>query len=286
MRLALPRLVLTALLLLLPASSWARDAQFTTSDGVRLHIIEQGDPSRHTIVFVPGWTMPAWIFQPQIDAFATRYHVVALDPRGQGESEIASSGYDHLRRGQDIAELIAALGNRPVVLVGWSLGVLDSLGYIAQYGDAKVAGLVLVDNSIGENPPPIVASRPARRGPPLPREAKMRRFVRGMFARSPGEAYLERLTEDALRTPPEVAAALSSYSAPRSYWRDTVYSVVQPILYVVRPRFAAQAANLAAKDPIAETAEFSTAGHALFVDEPARFNALLADFIRRRIWPQ
>lgn len=285
MRLALLRLVLTALMLS-PAASWARDAQFTTSDGVRLHIIEQGDRARHTIVFVPGWTMPAWIFQPQLDAFATRYHVVALDPRGQGESEIASSGYDHLRRGRDIAELVAALGNQPVLLVGWSLGVLDSLGYIAQYGDERVAGLVLIDNSIGENPPPVAAHHAARRGPVLPREAKMRQFVRGMFARSPGEAYLERLTEDALRTPPEVAAALSSYPAPRSYWRDTVYSVVQPILYVVRPRFAAQAANLAAKDPIAETAEFATAGHALFVDEPARFNALLADFIRRRVWPQ
>ena len=284
MRLALLRLVLTALLLA-PASSWARDAQFTTSDGVRLHIIEEGEPSQHTIVFVPGWTMPAWIFEPQLTAFAPRYHVVALDPRGQGESEIAASGYDHLRRGRDIAELIAALGNKPVVLVGWSLGVLDSLGYIAQYGDANVAGLVLIDNSIGENPPPVASRGPARRGPRLQREAKMRQFVRGMFAHSPGELYLERLTEDALRTPPEVAAALSSYPAPRTYWRDAIYSVVQPILYVVRPRFAGQAANLAAKDPIAETAEFTTAGHALFVDEPARFNALLADFIRRRVWP-
>src|SRR5579875_2039732 len=215
MRLARLRLALIAALLL-PAAGWARDAQFTTSDGVRLHIIEQGDPARNTIVFVPGWTMPAWIFQAQLDAFAPRYHVVALDPRGQGESEIAPSGYDQLRRGQDIAELIAALGNRPVVLVGWSLGVLDSLGYVAQYGDGRLAGLVLIDNSIGENPPPTPSRVPARRGPRLDREAQMRRFVRSMFVHSPGEDYLERLTEDALRTPPDVAAALANYPVPRS----------------------------------------------------------------------
>ena len=289
MRLVLLRLVLSGLLLPVSAlfveSAWARDAHFTTSDGVRLHVIEQGNRARNTIVFVPGWTMPAWIFQKQLDAFAPRYHVVALDPRGQGDSDVAPSGYDHIRRGQDIAELIATLGNKPVVLVGWSLGVLDSLGYVAQHGDSRIAGLVLIDNSIGENPPPIASRRPGRRGPILPREEQMRRFVRGMFARSPGQAYLERLTEDALRTPPEVAAALSNYGVPRTYWRNAIYSVARPILYVVRPRFAAQAANLAANDPLAETATFATAGHALFVDEAARFDALLAEFIRRRVWP-
>jgi non-heme chloroperoxidase len=283
MRPALLRLA--ALLLLLPGAAAARDAWFTTSDGVRLHIIEQGDRSRNTLLFVPGWTMPAWIFQPQLDAFSTAYHVVSLDPRGQGQSDIAPDGYDQNRRGQDIAELIAALGNRPVLLVGWSLGVLDSLAYVAQYGDSRIAGMVLIDNSVGEEPAPVPSRGAVRRGPRLSREEQMRRFVRGMFNRDPGEAYLERLTEDALRTPPFAAAALSSYPVPRTYWRDAIYSVRRPILYVVRPRFSGQAANLAARDPYAETELFTTAGHALFVDEAARFNTLMAEFIRRRVWP-
>jgi microsomal epoxide hydrolase len=112
----------------------------------------------------------------------------------------------------------------------------------------------------------------------------MRRFVRGMFTRNPGDAYLERLTEDALRTPPAVAAALSNYAVQRSFWKEAVYSVKRPILYLVRQRFAAQAANLAAKDPLAETVLFQTAGHALFVDDAAKFNSLLLDFILTRVW--
>ena len=283
MRLALLRWA-TAALLALPAAASARDLQFTTSDKIRLHVIEAGDPARDTVVFIPGWTMPAWIFQQQIQALAPRYHVLALDPRGQGESEIAPSGYDYGRRGEDIADLIAANGNRPVVLVGWSLGVLDSLAYVSRYGDRLLAGLVLVDNSIGEDPAPIPSRRPPARGPKLARDEAMRRFVRGMFSRNPGEAYLARLTEDALRTPPFAAAALGNYAVPRTFWKDAVYSVQKPVLYVVRPRFAAQAANLAAKDPFAETVLFETAGHALFVDEAARFDALLADFLRRRVW--
>ena len=287
MRLALLRLALAALLVIqvaVPAVAATRDLVFTTSDRVRLHVIEGGDPARNTIVFIPGWTMPAWIFQQQIDEFSSRYHVLALDPRGQGESEIAPSGYTYQRRGEDIAELIAANGNRPVVLVGWSLGVLDSLAYASQYGDRLIAGLVLIDNSIGEEPAPVPSRGPAARGPRLGREEQMRRFVRGMFTRNPGEAYLERLTSDALRTPPAAAAALGNYAVQRSFWKDAVYSVRKPILYVVRPRFAGQAANLAAKDPLAETALFQTAGHALFVDDASKFDALLLDFILTRVW--
>ena len=277
--------LMMAALLATSAVAGARDLQYTTSDGVRLHVIEAGDPNRRTIVLIPGWTMPAWIFQPQIDAFSRQYHVLALDPRGQGDSEIAESGYDYERRGEDIAELIAANGGTPVVLVGWSLGVLDSLAYIARHGDAQIAGLVLIDNSIGEDPPPAASARlPGPRGPRLARDERMRRFVRGMFTTNPGEAYLERLTEAALRTPPEAAAALGNYAVPRTFWKQAVYSVQKPVLYVVRPRFAAQAANLAAKDQFAETALFPTAGHALFVDDAARFDGLLADFIRRRVW--
>jgi len=97
----------------------AQSRFFTTSDGVRLHYLEAGPPTAHVIVFVPGWTMPAWIWGPQIEALAGRYHVVAFDPRGQGDSEVAATGYEPQRRGEDIAELIGHLGPAPVLVRGW-----------------------------------------------------------------------------------------------------------------------------------------------------------------------
>ena len=266
------------------AARAAGDRFFTTSDGVRLHYLEAGPPTAGTLVFVPGWTMPAWIWQRQIEAFSSRYHVVALDPRGQGESEIPGGGYEPGRRGADIGDLIAALGGRKVVLVGWSLGVLDSLAYVHEAGDGRLAGLVLLDNSVGENPPPRPEAAP-RSTLPLPRPLRIRHFVEAMFHRPPGAAFLDRLTSDALRTPPAFAAALRAYPVPRSYWREAVYSVGKPLLYVVTPRLAGQAENLAAHDPLAETAVFADAGHALFVDDAERFDAMLRDFIERRVWP-
>ncbi len=284
----LRRLALVLLLALPALPAHAADRWFVTSDGVRLHYIEQG--RGRTIVMVPGWTMPAWIFQVQIADFARSYHVVALDPRGQGDSAIPDSGYEPRRRGQDIAELIARVSrNQPVLLLGWSLGVLDSLAYLREYGDARLAGLVLIDNSVGEEPAPTpsrAARRSRRRGArPVSREVALHAFVRSMFVRAPSAYYLDRLTEAALRTPPAAAAALLAYPVPRSYWRAAIYSSTKPVLYVVRPALAGQAANLAAHRPGAESVVMRGVGHALFVDDPTRFDADMASFIRRRVWP-
>jgi microsomal epoxide hydrolase len=260
----------------------AEDRYFATTDGVRLHYLEAGHGQ--TIVFIPGWTMPAWIFGPQIQAFAQRYHVVAFDPRGQGDSAVSADGYEPGRRGQDIAELLAHLGSAPVLLVGWSLGVLDSLAYVHTHGDARISGLVLVDNSVGEDPAPVPPKHPPRPLKKPSREVAMRDFVRAMFARPQPATYLDRLTEACLRTPAPAARALLSYPVPRTYWKEAVYATGKPVLYMVRPTFAGQATNLAAHDPVAESVVLRNVGHALFVDDPAQFDALLEDFIRRRVW--
>lgn len=285
-----PRLITLALLSLLLATpalaqTATYDRYFVTSDEVRLHYLEAGPSTGHTIVFVPGWTMPAWIWQPQILAFARRFHVIAFDPRGQGDSEAPTTGYVPNRRGQDIAELIAHVEPVPVVLVGWSLGVLDTLAYVHTHGDLKVAGLVLVDNSVGEDPPPPPRV-PHRPEPPLPRPMAMHRFVAGMFRHPQSQAYLDQLAEATLHTPEQASRALLSYPEPRTYWRDALFSTGKPVLYIVRPGWLSeQAANLARDRPGTQIAVFTDAGHALFVDDAARFNALLDGFLTRTVWP-
>ena len=275
---------LVILALLLPGMAAAADKFFTTSDGVRLHYTETGPNFAETLVFVPGWTMPAWIFQRQIEFFSGNYHVIALDPRGQGDSDIPPNGYEPFRRGADIADLLRALGNRHAVLVGWSLGVLDSLAYVHQAGDSQLLGMVLIDNSVGEDPAPSYVPGPRTRpGPRVNREVAMARFVRGMFHRPQSEAYLDQLTDTALRTPPEASAALLSYPVPRSFWRDAIYMVRKPILYIVTPRLAGQAGNLQARHARVQTDIFADAGHALFIDDGDRFDAEMLQFLQDQV---
>jgi non-heme chloroperoxidase len=263
---------------------------FETSDGVRLHYLEtrpvSGVGAEHVLVLIPGWTMPAWIFSPQLLYFGQYCRVIALDPRGQGDSEIPATGYTAVRRGQDIAELIDAIGAPKVVLGGWSLGVLDSLAYVGTHGSQRLSGLVLVDNSVGESPPPHPETVPHRgrgRGP-VPYPIMMRSFVRGMFRSPQSPAYLDRLTATCLITPEPAARALLDYRVPRSYWREAVYAAGVPILYCVRPGLAGQAGNLARNDPQAVSVIFPNAGHALFIDQATRFNTVLANFLSQRVW--
>ena len=273
------------------AGQAADHLQFITSDGVRLSYLEAGREHGRTVVFVPGWTMPAWIFEAQIEALDDRYHVVAMDPRGQGESEVPAFGYAAERRGRDVAELIAAacsedIGRR-VVVVGWSLGVLDALAMLRAEGDARVAGLVLIDNSIGE--PPATAARARRRNHPAPvseaeRARRRAAFVAGMFAHDPGTDYRARLTADALRMSPEQEEALLAYDVPREAWREALHSTDRPVLYAIRPRWRAQGQALTAARPNARVEMFERAGHALFVDEAERFNRLLFDFLDQAHW--
>ena len=91
-----------------------RSDHFLTSDGVELHYLEAG--SGPTLVFVPGWTMPAEIWQHQLRHFSSTHRVVALDPRGQGRSEKPTFGYQPSRRALDIGELLEHLGGKPAVV--------------------------------------------------------------------------------------------------------------------------------------------------------------------------
>jgi microsomal epoxide hydrolase len=223
---------------------------------------------------------------PQIQALGRHYRVVAFDPRGQGDSAIPATGYEPVRRGRDIAELIASLKASRVVVVAWSLGVLDTLASVKVAGDGNLAGLVLVDNSVGEEPAPTYSPPgPERAGPPPSRFGRVKAFVRAMFHRPRPPEYLDRLTESALRTPERASRLLLAYPVPRSYWREAIYATKVPVLYAVRPRWVAQGENLVRNRPDTEMEVFSDAGHALFVDEPARFNSMTEQFLRRRVWP-
>ena len=53
--------------------------------------------------------------------------VVALDPRGQGDSQVPRAGYHIDRRADDIAECLATRTRGPVILVGWSLAAVEVL---------------------------------------------------------------------------------------------------------------------------------------------------------------
>lgn len=254
---------------------------FTSSDGMRLHYLEEG--AGETLVFVPGWLMPAEIWAPQIRHFASRYRVIAFDPRSQGDSQLAPSGNGIRRRAEDLHDLVTHLRGGRVVLIAWSLGVMESLLYVHARGDARLAGLVLVDNSVGEVPPQLGGTTIQGR-PPAERALEMADFVRAIHRSPQTPEYLAGLTARAMRTPPGTARSLLAIPYPRTFWRTVVYGTRKPLLYAVTAGLRGQAENLQRKRNGTSTEVFADAGHALFVDESERFNALLDAFLLKVSW--
>jgi len=247
------------------------------SDGVTLSVIENGvnENAPFTIALIPGWCMPAWLWQPQIDALGTCYPVIAFDPRGQGESDVPDHGYHFERRAADLHEILRPYEN--VLLVGWSLGALEALEYTRRFGEDKLAGMVLVDSSVGELPVPPPGGgflEELRKD----RNRVLDGFVREMYARPRPESEIAKLLKDVKRMSLDNSIALLSSGIPREHWKECAHAFKKPLLYVVTRQFAEQAANLKKNRPATQIDVFAEAGHALFVDEPGRFNALILDF--------
>jgi len=249
------------------------------SDGVVLSVVEAvgHGTSQAPLIFVlvPGWCMPAWLWQPQLAALGAHYPVIALDPRGQGESEVPDYGYYFERRANDICECLRPHEN--VVLVGWSLGALEALEYVHRFGESRLAGLVLVDSSIGELPVPPPGGDfldDLRRD----RNKTLDDFARAMYAKPRPEAEIAALLKDVKRISLDHSIALLSSGIPREHWKEIAHAFKKPLLYMVTPQFEAQARNLEKNRSGTRIEVFSDAGHALFVDEPQRFNARLLEF--------
>lgn len=250
-------------------------------DGVKIHYHEAG--TGQTLLFVPGWTMTAEIWEPQIAHFRHITRVVAMDPRGQGDSTKGGEGLYPAARARDIKAVIDELKLAPVVLVGWSMGVTEVAAFVDAFGTADLAALVLVDGTAGitAEPKMVTGFMQFAAGFQTDRQARTAAFVRSMYRTPRDEAYLTRITELSLKTPSATAVALMVGMMSSDY-RPALEKIDKPTILAIAPGgpWDAQYAEMASKIPGARLEKFDGAGHALFVDQAEKFNALIEDLLR------
>ena len=258
-----------------------RDAYFRTSDGIQLSYRESGAGPK-TLIFIPGWLMPAEIFDAQLQALGESYHVYALSPRSQGRSDLYVGRHSAALRARDIEEFVVHVNAPDSVLVGWSLGVMEALDYVHRYRPAGLRALVLIDNSIGAGRPPRPRAH-AQGGIETPemRTAHLTDFVKGMFRTPQAPEFIDIILQSVLRPPASVAQELLAKPYPREYYKDVIYQENIPVWYAVTPRFREQGEELMAHLDKARMTVYPTAGHALFVDAAPQFNADLRHFLEQ-----
>jgi non-heme chloroperoxidase len=253
---------------------------FKTSDGIRIHYLEAGRGP--AIVFIPGWTMPAWIWQKQIDEFSKRYHVIAVDPRSQGESDQPTYGHMPETRSRDYKELVDHLGLKQPILVGWSMACGELVKYAEQFGTDNVGGLVLVDGFLADKLSPEMFGFATgwMNQLQLDRQKQADGFVRSMYKKPQTEEYLKRVIDASTQVPADAAVVLIYNMIAVKDLSAGFAKMNRPVLFAYQPDSQATADFLKSKlgDKV-RLERFDGDGHALFVDDAEKFNRVLEEFI-------
>src|SRR5438046_2379433 len=110
---------------ILALDQFGQPLRVKTDDGAELQCVVAGpeNSALAPLFFVPGYLMPAEIFEFQVRHFATNRRVVAMDARSQGHSARVDHGHYPARRARDIKAVADQLAIKKFVLVGWSFAV-------------------------------------------------------------------------------------------------------------------------------------------------------------------
>ena len=91
--------------------------------------------------------MSGEVFEHQLVELASRYRVIALDPRSHGRSTVTPDGNSYARHGRDLVTFFEKLGLDGIHLVGWSYGALACYAAIDQSGTAGLRSLTVIDQT-------------------------------------------------------------------------------------------------------------------------------------------
>jgi pimeloyl-ACP methyl ester carboxylesterase len=114
-------------------------------NGLALHYLEWGKGDAPPIVCVHGYTGSADAFNALGRHLEDRYHILAPDVRGHGESAWSPAGaYRYEDQAGDLAEFAKRLELEKFVLIGTSMGGIIAMTYAADHAE-RLLGLVIND---------------------------------------------------------------------------------------------------------------------------------------------
>ena len=121
--------------------------KFLTVYGLCLHYLDWGNSDAPPVVWVHGYTSSAEAFNAPARHFQERFHSIAPDVRGHGESAWSSAGvYQYSDQVGDLEDLVKQLGLEQFTLVGTSMGGIIAMTYAGAHPERLVR---LVINDIG-----------------------------------------------------------------------------------------------------------------------------------------
>jgi pimeloyl-ACP methyl ester carboxylesterase len=262
----------------LDKSPTAAESRFATLDGTRIHYVNYGKGDE-ALVLIHGWTCSVDSWREQVDDFAKRNRLIAIDLPGHGESDKPQVAYsmDYFARAIDAVMRDAHV--KRAVLVGHSMGTPVARQFYRKYPE-KTLAIVVVDGVVR----------------PLADKATMDRMLDGfrapnykdalsqMFSMMAGPglsaAALARIKEVSLRTPQHVVVSAMEGMADPSIWGEDKINVPVLAIMAKNPFFPPNLEEIFRQlAPNLEFHMWEGVGHFVMVEKPKEFNETVIAFL-------
>jgi len=252
-------------------------------DGVQIHY-ESGGSGSPALVFIHGWNCDRSYWSAQLPFFATTHQVVAIDLAGHGDSGINREEWSMANFGADVAAVADALQLEDIILVGHSMGgpvaleaarVLkgrvkmvigaDTLSDVSlRYADAQLAGMLAA----------MAADFPGT----------VEGLVRSSFFLPTSDpALIDQIARDMSAAPP--AAGIGAFEGFAHWFNEDVEQTFADIdvpIHLINSDY--RPTNTLAGQALTASFEatlMSGVGHFVMQENPAQFNAIMAELLNR-----
>jgi pimeloyl-ACP methyl ester carboxylesterase len=270
-----------------------RSSSVPGPDGVRLYLEESGEGT--PILFIHEFAGDHRSWRPQVRRFALRYRCITYAARGYPPSDVptdpAAYSQDHAVR--DALTVIDGVGLRAVHVVGLSMGGFCALQLVLAHPD-RVRSAVVGGVGYGADPRAREAFRQECELIAQAFETEGSAAVAARYALGPARVQLQHKNPSAHAEFTRLLAehsALGSAATMRGFQKERVslYALQEELAAITTPLLiiagdedeGALEPSLMLKRTIHSSglAILPRTGHTLNLEEPARFNELVGDFI-------
>lgn len=249
------------------------------SDGVPIHysVAGKGEPA---IVFIHCWGCRGDFWENQVAEFSKTNLVVTIDLPGHGESGLGRKVWTIESYGDDVKTVVTKLGLKRVVLVGSSMGGPIALEATKRMPD-KVVAIVPVDSL--QNVEQSLTQEQID-GVIQQMTADYKNATTGLlnqffFSASTPEAVKTRVINEAISRPPETAIAmLKGVFAYKP--APTLKEIKVPIKAINADLNPTNVEINRKYAPQFDAVIIKGTGHYPMLEDPARFNQMLADILK------
>jgi pimeloyl-ACP methyl ester carboxylesterase len=231
-----------------------------------------------TLVFVHGWSCDRRYWRGQVDHFAARRQVVAIDLAGHGDSGAGRSAWTMAAFGDDVIAVVNRLELGELVLIGHSMGGDVIVEAALQLGD-RVIGLVWVD-TYTDLDHPLDLDEIERFAAPFREDfvSTTRNFVRRMFLPHSDPGLVEWVAADMSAAPREVAVDALPRAIGNIRAIPRLLERLSAPLVAINPDHRPTDIESLHRHGVT-TRIMSGVAHFLMMEDPSGFNALLDDVV-------